>query len=454
MKYYYSGEWHHATMASIGVNPAGFVVPQGSEIVSPDGMGFFIQKAVKGAGTVTFASAKFVWDYGADGLTDANVQSSSTTFKLFGIEMVYIPTGSFYVGSGGTETGSFTDGSWVSGATIPLSIISEAALTVAQTAGNLWYTASGNSGDQAGPIPAAFPKGYNAFYLMKYEISQGQYRDFLNTLTYDQQETRTAEAPSSAPGTGAFSAMNVLRSGLDIKTAGTDNTVPAVYGCNLDADANYDETVDGQGIACNYLSWADVAAYLDWAALRPMTELEFEKACRGPLVPVANEYAWGNATRADAAYTLANSGAANENTSANYKTDGKGNCLYVTTENDFSGPCRVGMFAGHASNTGRVTAGAGYYGIMELSGNLIEAAISVGNTTGRAFAGTHGNGALDNTGNADATNWPGIDAVGAGMRGGAWSLGTFMESSNRGAGVLGTVNRASSSGGRGARTAP
>jgi hypothetical protein len=27
-----------------------------------------------------------------------------------------------------------------------------------------------------------------------------------------------------------------------------------------------------------------------------MTELEYEKACRGPLMPVANEYAWGTTT--------------------------------------------------------------------------------------------------------------------------------------------------------------
>jgi formylglycine-generating enzyme required for sulfatase activity len=42
----------------------------------------------------------------------------------------------------------------------------------------------------------------------------------------------------------------------------------------------------------NILSWFDVAAYLDWAALRPMTELEFEKVCRGPENRIAGEYAW------------------------------------------------------------------------------------------------------------------------------------------------------------------
>ncbi len=40
----------------------------------------------------------------------------------------------------------------------------------------------------------------------------------------------------------------------------------------------------------------DLAAFLDWDALRPMTELEFEKMSRGPLLPNAGEYIWGNQT--------------------------------------------------------------------------------------------------------------------------------------------------------------
>ena len=32
-------------------------------------------------------------------------------------------------------------------------------------------------------IPSAYPKGTLGFYIMKHELSQGFYRDFLNTLT-------------------------------------------------------------------------------------------------------------------------------------------------------------------------------------------------------------------------------------------------------------------------------
>ena len=59
---------------------------------------------------------------------------------------------------------------------------------------------------------------------------------------------------------------------------------------------------------------------------------------------------------------------------------------------------------------------------MELSGNVYERAVSIGNATGRGFTGIHGNGALDVSGNADQLYWPSsTTALGACYRGGAWS---------------------------------
>ena len=138
------------------------------------------------------------------------------------------------------------------------------------------------------------------------------------------------------------------------------------------------------------------------------------------MTAVANEYAWGTATIAGLAYILANAGASNEGIASNYSS-GTGNASYGTTDSGIDGPLRVGIFAANSANSGRITAGASYYGIMELSGNLWERAVTIGNAIGRGFTSLHGDGALDPSGVANVSNWPGTDAVGAGLRGGGWS---------------------------------
>ncbi len=110
---------------------------------------------------------------------------------------------------------------------------------------------------------------------MKYEISQQGYVDFLNSLTQAQATTRKYNM-----------------TGTDYRYAITGNVVGSYATTN-------------PFVVCNFISWADLAAYLDWSGLRPMTELEFEKSCRGTLPAVPNEYAWGTTGIASSAYTLA-----------------------------------------------------------------------------------------------------------------------------------------------------
>lgn len=248
---------------------------------------------------------------------------------------------------------------------------------------------------------------------------------------------------------------NANRNGVDIQTPGLASTTPAVYACNLDGDALYAEAVDGKDIACNFLSWGDLAAYLDWSGLRPMTELEFEKACRGTIPPVPNEYPWGTTGIAASAYTLANGGATNEGIATNYSTT-LGNASYATTAGTIDGPSRVGIFAANGSNSGRVTAGASYYGIMELGGNVWERPVTISYLEGRAYTGSHGNGGLDADGNPDATSWPAAaSGQGAGFRGGrATSIGLELRVSMRNAAQDASGSRGASFGGRGVRQAP
>ncbi len=263
---------------------------------------------------------------------------------------------------------------------------------------------------------------------MKYEITQQQYVDFLNKLTQTQATARKFDQP-------------------------TPNYRYAITGSSIGSYATTNPYV-----ACNYLSWADLAAYFDWSGLRPMTELEFEKACRGTRTATANEYAWGTTSIAGSVYTLNNSGASNEVIATNYSTS-VGNALYLTTGSTIIGPGRVGIFAGTSGNNGRVTAGATYYGIMEMSGNLWERPVTVSNSAGRAFTGINGDGKLDDNGNADGTtvgNWPaGTDAAGAGFRGGTWgSAAPYLRVSDRYYAAHADGSRYADCGGRGVRVAP
>ncbi len=410
--------WSHATLAT-----SGHSAPGGSTIDTPaDGKGVFIFRDAVGSGTNTWNGVQLKWDYGADDVSD----NATVLVKVIAIEMVYIPQAAFYVGSGGSEKGHFFEGG---GGNNPFQITSEAAITVGNAAGQLFY-ASGFFGDQAGPIPAAFPKGFNTFYMMKYEITQEQYKDFLNCLTFDQQNTRTVSSPDAAIGTDAFD--DVHRHSIEIQIPGVAATIPAVYANNLDDDFSFNESVDGQNLAANSITWMGGSAYADWAALRPMTELEFEKACRGNQTPVANEFAWGTEGIAGSAYTIANPGAANEDIATNFSTAlGVGNAYYSTTNfGSEQGPIRVGIFAGNINNTAdqRVRSGAGFYGVMELTGNLAERPVTIGNATGRSFTGTIGDGTLSTSGNATNGDWPGFSsgevtgALGSGFRGGGWPL--------------------------------
>jgi len=373
-----AGNWQHATLSTTSGQ---HVAPSGSTITAvSDGKGVFMYLSANGTGTVTWTNAQLRWNYQTDGVAS---NAENVEVKILGIEMVYVPEGAFYVGDNKTSTGSFFSG----GTTNPYQITSENAITVANTAGNLYYTTSENYGDGVGPIPAAFPKGYSAFYCMKYEITQGQYAEFLNLLTSTQATNRF------------------------YNTTGSRYTISGTY-------PNY--YASAPDLACNYLSWADGIAYMDWSGLRAMTELEYEKACRGTLAPLNGEYAWGTSTIAGSAYTLSNNGTSNEGIVTNYSTSA-GNCSYFTTVYvSIQGPLRVGIFAAHASNTGRVTSGSTYYGIMEMSGNLWERAVTIGNATGRNFTDENGNGILTANGDANITNCPDNSAVGSGFRGGNW----------------------------------
>jgi formylglycine-generating enzyme required for sulfatase activity len=142
-----------------------------------------------------------------------------------------------------------------------------------------------------------------------------------------------------------------------------------------------------------------------------MTELEFEKSCRGTSDPVSNEYAWGTSTIVTYS-TLINAGTANE-TSSTVTANA------TTRTANILAPTRVGMFA-KTGNT-RVQSGATFYGILDMTGNLWERPVTVGNPQGRSYTGKHGNGTITPAGKADVEYWPTTEGIGSGYRGGYWN---------------------------------
>ncbi len=333
--------------------------------------------------------------------------AGSYSFKVFGIEMAYVSEGEFTLGDGASNH-TFQDS--VSGQAFPITS-SPISLGIASnqlsTGFPLTITTS----------PESYPTGYKAFYAMKYEISQQQYAEFLNCLTLSQQTTRLVKAPTSSSGTYVMNSAGTLanRNGLVIAQP-SDGQNPTQIACNLNPNNGFDQSDDGQNLAMNFLAWADLIAYLDWAGLRPLTEMEFEKACseeEDKLVPLG--FAWGTAYSVDA-NTLVDPGNTNE-TVVETASDSAGlaNHGYAGVQ----GPLRCGFGGNESSN--RLQAGASRFGLLEMSGNLWEQCITT-NNLGFEFTYRSGNGRLADSGDSDEPNWyPG--AENAIYRGGAWLSG-------------------------------
>lgn len=353
-----TADWRHCTISSTGNTPATgatFFIPS-------DNKGAFIHRNADGIGNVSYTGNKLQWNYGADGVLD----NETVEIRVFALEMVYIPQGSYQLGSGGSETKAFRDGSTSN----PYTVANNNAITFGTATGML----NPNGGGPAtGTIPVAFPKGFNAFWIMKYEISQQQYTDFLNHI--------------------------------DAARA-TFNTVSSVSGTHPNLTAQQPER------AVSHLNTTRMAAHADWSGLRPMTELEFEKASRGFNTPaVPNEYVWGN-TQVFPVQSVDNAGLADESVNSPANSN-------AALNNQYALPVRVGLFARPSAST-RTLSGATYYGVMNMGDNIHEICIGVVTVAGRNFTETlHGDGYLAASGTSDIATWTDFNAYG--LRGSAFN---------------------------------
>jgi len=361
-----AGNWHHATLST---DRSMFIYPAEATIdPATDGKGVFIYSSNADAGLISsynYQKIVLAWEYGTDGFDE---NTTDLEVKVFAIEMVYIPQDDFYLGDGSSSATFHNSHNPVLVSTNQTVLYCESGGTDDSQLSSSGVIIDGDDGiDTDGDLSidnTGFPTGYKAFYCMKYEISQQQYVDFLNNITSDEADTRWQER---------FSSRN-----------------------NVSAPSNHPNiSTTSPYVAMNWIDWYDLTAFLDWAALRPMTELEFEKAARGTNNPIAKEYAWGTTNITNYQYSLDNVDEINEAVS-NAGSVGNTNWENTVPSGSEEGPMRCGIFGVSNTSNSREFAGASFYGVMDLSGNLWELTVTIGKQDGRNFAGSHGDGKLVN----------------------------------------------------------
>lgn len=364
-----SDTWLHANILD-SVAISGYF-----QYISYDDLGMVVGRNADGSGA--FGPQEFTVEL-------APLVGNYQDFKVFAVEMVYADEGAFRAGDALSPGRFFMNGN----TNLPLLITDEDALTRGNSVGNF-----GQEGSSAtSGISADFPKGYNGVFCMKYKITASQYVDFLNCLTRTQQDTRVAANLSGAIASNKY-VMTNTSDPVDRNPIACEvniGTGSITFFLDLDEGNPPNSPNDGGNIALNYLSPSDILAYMDWSGLRPMTELEYEKICRGRDMPaIPNEYAWGTDTWNNAG-SITNAGQNNEMTS----NVGLLSSLYTDS------PLRAGYAA--TSTSGRSESGGTFWGVMDMH-NLGEFMYGV---ESQNFSITsYGDGNLTPLGAANVSDW-------------------------------------------------
>ncbi|WP_278717399.1 FISUMP domain-containing protein, partial [Bacteroides caecimuris] len=341
------GDWTHIPVQLAGnivSSPYTYMTATPSSTTAP---GMFIYRDDLGAGKADIV-CRIRWktNYSREQFDKGEIQLLAQA-----IEMVFVPAGPYTLGDS-LSSNCFADSYgrpikvWTETSNIGLGYVQE---------GGVYQNVT---------VSASYPKGFQGFYIMKYELSQEQYVNFLNTLTLAQQKALLPNWSSLKEGDYIFGDAKgrSCRNGI-VLAYHTDPAAPMIFANNFSGDDEYNGAGDGQTIASNYMSIYDLLAYSSWSGLRPMSEMEFEKACRLPDLSLEKRgYAWnkGDGTIIRA-MNLSGEGFETEDV-------GVGNVNFKKT---FEGPLRCGIFA-KSSNSTPQSSGSTYWGGMEMSGNVRE----------------------------------------------------------------------------------
>ena len=351
-----NGLWQH-----VQLNTTGFANGTGTANtiqVGSDKVGAFVYRSVAGTGTFGATTIQLQWNYGLSGLTSV----TGLEVRVFAVEMVYVPQGDFTIAPTFTvyKENNYDNvllNFYAPGNNIP---VINNRLSPTLTYYDLTNTATvrikGDAGidtDNNGTVDVTnYPTGYNAFYCYKYELTEQQYADFLNTLTEAQKTT--------------------------LGVAGTNIKL-----------TNGDYFSSSPTKACGNSTPIRLLAFADWSGVRPMTILEFNKASYGPLFPISSQtYNYIN-QRYHVFYPIG----------VNYNSiRGVWNSDIYNV--DLSKIIEVGSYAKATSS--RLESGGTYYGMMDFTGNVMEPCVNLPSYT---FTNANGNGVLGTTGATDVTTW-------------------------------------------------
>jgi hypothetical protein len=346
-----SGNWQH-----VQLNTTGFANGTGTANtiqVGSDKVGAFVYRSAAGTGTFSSTTMQLQWNYGLSGLTSV----TGLEIRVFAVEMVYVPQGEFNCSKIFFDSSEFCTNSRTfnaSGSNFP--IINNRLSPVLNYNDGMQSSirVKGDIGidtNNDGVIDnISYPTGYKAFYCYKYELTEQQYADFLNTLTSNQITT--------------------------LGIAGLNITL--INGQYFSSTPN---------TACGYGTANRILSYSDWSGVRPMSFLEINKASYGPFQPVF--FKSNSGCNSSECYEITGG---TVYAKYGYPTSGNGNFII--------GLSNVGSLAN--STTTKAQSGASYYGIIDLTGNAKEPVVPLSFIN---YTISNGNGVLGATGTADNPQW-------------------------------------------------
>ena len=376
--------------------------------VASDSMGSFIYRNQISNGVFADSNITMTWKYGKDGLSSL----SNIEIRLMAMEMVYIPEGPFQLAfnediiskyatylknASNRDSTTFPIGGFQrvrmlgSNYTIPTidtSTISLEFITWGESYGNDNDKYSGFSvpndtikikgslgidSNKDGIIDNLnYPTGFSSFYIMKYELSEQQYADFLNTI-----------ASTQSSGIGVAGKNITLNNGV------------------------YNSSTPNR--ACNSATSNRILAYGDWAGMRPMTFMEFEKSLRGPISEFLDiDYFNRKLYNISSSYFTSENGMENIYPQA---PSNFGDSIFLTEYNGYfnSGSSynflRPGVKGTNTST--RKISNASYYGVFDLTSNVVDPYISPKNLQ---FTKINGDGLINSNGLTNISFWNNLGA--------------------------------------------